>query len=60
MPEMPHRLADPTPLVGIGSMVFALTLGEWHTLVGIAVGLASLAYVITKTVLLIRNRDKTP
>ncbi len=57
---MPHRLPDPTPAVGLLGLLGTLTLGEWHTVVGIAVGLASLVYVVAKTALLFRRKPKRP
>lgn len=51
---------DPTPVVGLGGSLIALTLGEWHTVVGIAVGVATLGYVSTKWALLFRRKPKRP
>lgn len=45
---------DKTPLVGVVGTLGTLTLSDVHTLVGIVAGLATVAYVLTKTVLLVR------
>lgn len=49
---------DPTPFVGVVGTVATIGLGEVHLLIGIVVGLATLVYVVTKTAMLYRPRDR--
>ena len=45
-------LHDKTPLVGLAGTVAALTLNDARELVGIVAGLATVVYIVSKTVIL--------
>lgn len=52
-----NLLHDKTLYAGICGTLGTLTLSDAHTLVGIVAGLATVAYMVTKTVLLITRRN---
>jgi hypothetical protein len=49
---------DPTPLVGAGGTLGTLFLADINSVLSMLVGLVSLGYVLTKWILLIRNRRR--
>lgn len=49
---------DLTPLIGGAGTIGTAILSNIHSLLSIAVGLASLGYVLTKWVLLVRSRRR--
>lgn len=51
-----HLKFDPTAFVGTAGFFATLTLAEINTLVSVFVGVATLGFVVTKWVLLVRSR----
>jgi len=49
---------DPTPLIGAGGTLGTALLSNINSVLSIAVGLASLGYVVTKWILLVRSRRR--
>lgn len=49
---------DLTPLIGGAGTIGTAILSNIHSLLSIAVGVASLGYVLTKWVLLVRSRRR--
>lgn len=49
---------DLTPLIGGAGTIGTAILSNIHSILSIAVGLASLGYVVTKWVLLVRSRRR--
>lgn len=49
---------DAAPALGLGGLCAALTLSEVNTVISIAVGLATLGYIVTKWVLLVRRQKR--
>lgn len=49
---------DPTPLVGAGGTLGTLFLADINSALSLMVGLVSLGYVLTKWILLVRNRHR--
>ena len=49
---------DLTPLIGGAGTIGTAILSNIHSLLSIAVGVASLGYVVTKWVLLVRSRRR--
>ena len=49
---------DLTPLIGGAGTIGTVILSNIHSILSIAVGLASLGYVLTKWVLLVRSRRR--
>jgi len=48
--------ADPTTLVGTAGFFATLTLAEINSLVSVLVGVATLGFMVTKWLLLVRSR----
>jgi hypothetical protein len=49
---------DLTPLIGGAGTIGTAILSNIHSILSIAVGVASLGYVVTKWVLLVRSRRR--
>jgi hypothetical protein len=49
---------DLTPLIGGAGTIGTALLSNIHSVLSIAVGLASLGYVLTKWILLVRSRRR--
>lgn len=49
---------DLTPLIGGAGTIGTAILSNIHSILSIAVGVASLGYVVTKWVLLVRSRHR--
>jgi hypothetical protein len=49
---------DLTPLIGGAGTIGTAILSKIHSVLSIAVGLASLGYVLTKWILLVRSRRR--
>jgi hypothetical protein len=49
---------DLTPLIGGAGTIGTAILSNIHSVLSIAVGLASLGYVLTKWILLVRSRRR--
>jgi hypothetical protein len=49
---------DPTPFIGAGGTLGTLFLADINSVLSVLVGLASLGYVVTKWVMLVRARHR--